>query len=47
RKTDYVVVGEDAGSKAARAGELGVHRLSESDFLGLLRRAEERGLEGT
>lgn len=32
RKTDYVVVGSDAGSKARKAGELGVAILSEQDW---------------
>jgi DNA ligase (NAD+) len=32
KKTDYVVVGEDAGSKADRARELGVTILSEDEF---------------
>lgn len=41
-KTDYVVVGEDPGSKADRAAELGVAILSESDLLELLR---ARGVE--
>jgi DNA ligase (NAD+) len=35
-KTDYVVVGSDAGSKAAKAKELGVKCLSEDEFLFLL-----------
>jgi len=37
RKTDYVVVGEDPGSKADRARELGVPMLDEAAFLKLLR----------
>ena len=32
RKTDYVVIGSDAGSKAAKAAELGVTTLSEADW---------------
>ncbi|GGF17372.1 DNA ligase [Aliidongia dinghuensis] len=35
-KTDYVVVGADAGSKAAKAQELGVATISEDDFLALI-----------
>ena len=42
RRTDYVVVGENAGSKAAKAEELGVTILDEAGFLKLL----ERGPEG-
>jgi DNA ligase (NAD+) len=36
KKTSYVVVGESAGSKAGRAGELGVPTLSEASFLEML-----------
>lgn len=36
KKTDYVVVGENAGSKATKAEELGLPILDESGFVGLL-----------
>ncbi len=36
RKTDYVVIGSDAGSKAKKAGELGVAVLTERDWLDLI-----------
>ncbi len=39
KKTDYVVVGADAGSKAAKAGELGVTTLSEAEWLKLIGRS--------
>jgi DNA ligase (NAD+) len=38
RKTDYVVVGEDAGSKLRNATELGLRLLSEDEFLALVGR---------
>ena len=36
KKTDYVVVGENAGTKAAKAAELGVPVLDEAGFRTLL-----------
>jgi DNA ligase (NAD+) len=36
KKTDYVVVGADAGSKAKKAAELGVTILSENDWLDMI-----------
>jgi DNA ligase (NAD+) len=36
KSTSFVVVGEDAGSKAEKAEELGVKMLSEEDFLALV-----------
>ena len=36
KKTDYVVVGADAGSKAAKAGDLGVRTLTEQEWLDLI-----------
>jgi DNA ligase (NAD+) len=35
-KTDYVVVGDDPGSKADKARELGVAMLGEKEFLKLI-----------
>ena len=39
KKTDYVVVGEDAGSKADDAKRLGVTTLDENAFLKLVGRS--------
>ena len=36
KSTDYVVVGENAGTKATKAEELGVRILDEAGFRGLL-----------
>lgn len=36
KRTDYVIVGEDAGSKAAKAAELGVTVLTEKEWLELV-----------
>jgi DNA ligase (NAD+) len=38
KKTDFVVVGEDAGSKLKKATELGVRLLDEDEFLKLIGR---------
>ncbi len=35
-KTDFVIIGADAGSKAAKARELGINILSEEDFLSMM-----------
>ncbi|HBP00579.1 MAG: ligase protein [Candidatus Uhrbacteria bacterium GW2011_GWC2_41_11] len=37
QKTDYVVVGEEAGSKFVKAKELGITLLSEEEFLSMLK----------
>ncbi len=41
KKTDYVVLGENAGSKAARAQELGLTILSEEEFLNMIATIDE------
>ncbi len=38
RKTDYVVTGSDAGGKLEKARSLGVTVITESDFLGMLKK---------
>jgi len=40
KKTDYVVVGADAGSKARKAADLGVAMLNEDEWLALIGREE-------
>jgi DNA ligase (NAD+) len=42
RKTAYLVVGEDPGSKLAKAQALGTKTLTEAEFLKLLKQAEDK-----
>jgi DNA ligase (NAD+) len=42
RKTSYLVVGEDPGSKLTRAQSLGTKTLTEKEFLELLKKAESK-----
>jgi len=44
KKTDFVIAGEDAGSKATRAQELGVTILDEDALLQLLRAEIDDGV---
>jgi DNA ligase (NAD+) len=41
RRTDYVVAGEDPGSKLEQAGRLGIRTLNEKQFLRLARGQKE------
>jgi len=43
KKTDYVVVGENAGSKADKAEQLGVKILDEAGFVALLEKGPQSG----
>jgi DNA ligase (NAD+) len=47
KKTDYVVVGEDAGSKAERAAALKRPTLTEAEFLALLAEPEGGGAKSS
>ena len=38
KKTDYVLAGENAGSKLVKAQELGISIISEEEFLAMLNR---------
>jgi DNA ligase (NAD+) len=45
KKTDFVVVGENAGSKAAKAEQLGVEMIDEAEFLRRLGRRTRRSAD--
>jgi len=42
KKTTYVVVGAEAGSKAAEAARLGIPTLTETEFLALVAGTREK-----
>ena len=39
-KTDYVIVGEKAGSKLAKAEQLGIQVLSEDEFIDIMKEVQ-------
>ena len=47
KKTDFVIVGENAGSKADRARELGVTILTEAEFLEMMAEKPESSSQNT
>ena len=42
KKTDYVVVGEDAGSKLQKARDLGIKVIDEKEFLSLIEKPSRK-----